>query len=177
MKPIPRIQHIYCLNFFMKLYLVDYIKDLVIPDTNKRLNSAMNLSEYFCVIGCRLIMCFYAGNSIRDLFLKYTIIPQKGVPICLNHIIYGRRLEKITQVMSCTNLFIPEFNDPFFQQRQMWEGWNNNMTENSEPSRVSVLDDSIQECINLYTFPGCMFFPCEPHHFGNECHTISCTKS
>ena len=35
----------------MKLYFMDYIKDVVIPDTNKRLNAAMNLRNYFRVIG------------------------------------------------------------------------------------------------------------------------------
>ena len=45
MTPNPRIQHMSRLDFFMKLYFVDYIKDVVIPETNKCLNSAMNLSE------------------------------------------------------------------------------------------------------------------------------------
>ena len=70
MTPNPRIQHISRLYFFMKLYFVDYINDVVIPETNKRLNSAINLSEYFCVIGCRLIMACYVGHSVRDFFLK-----------------------------------------------------------------------------------------------------------
>ena len=65
---IPNIQHMYRLNVFMKFHFIDYIKHLVIPDTNKRLNSAMNLSEYFCVIGCRLIMACYVGQSDRDFF-------------------------------------------------------------------------------------------------------------
>ena len=80
MTPIPRIHHISCLELFMKLYFVDYIKDVVIPETNKFLNSAMNLSEYFCVIFCRLIMDCYVGHSVRDLFLKDPITPQKGAP-------------------------------------------------------------------------------------------------
>ena len=58
----------------------------------------MNLSDYFCVIGCRLIMACYVGHSSRDIFLKDPTTPQKVAPICLNHIICGRRLKKITQV-------------------------------------------------------------------------------
>ena len=92
MNPNPRIQHMSCLDFFMKFYFMGYIKDLVIPETNKFLNSAMNLSEYFCLIGCRLIMGFYVGHSVRDLFLKDPITPPKSTPIRLNHIISGRRL-------------------------------------------------------------------------------------
>ena len=107
MTPIPRIQHMSRLELFTKLYFMDYIKDLVIPDNNKRLNSTMNLSGYFHVICCRLIMACFAGHSVRDFFFRDHITSQKGAPIQLNHIISGRRLEKITQVMYYTNIFIP----------------------------------------------------------------------
>ena len=76
----------------MKLYFMMYIKDVVIPDTNKVLNSAMNLSDYFCVLGRCLVMACYVCHSVRELFLKYPINPYKGTPIRLNQIIYGRRL-------------------------------------------------------------------------------------
>ena len=114
MTPKPRIQHISCLDFIMKSYFMEYIKYLVIPVTNKHLNSDMNLIEYFHVIGCHLIMACYVGHSVRDLFLKGTITPQKGASVRLNHIVSERLLQKITQVMSYTNLAIPELNDPFF---------------------------------------------------------------
>ena len=59
----------------MKLYFMEYIKDVVIHETNKHLNSDMNLSEYFCVIGFRLIMAWYVGHYARDFFFKDTITP------------------------------------------------------------------------------------------------------
>ena len=176
MTPNPRIQHMSRLEFFVKLYFVDYIKDVVIPDTNKRLNSAINLSDHFCVIVFRLIMACYVGHSLRDFFLKGPITPHKVAPICLNHIISARRLENINQVMSYTNIFIPEFNDPFLQQRQMQEDCNRNMAAHFEPSWVSVLDDSIQEWINRYICPGWIFVPRKPHTFGNDYHTIVCAE-
>ena len=71
---------------------MDYIKDVAIHDNNKRLKSAMNLSEYFCVVGCRLIMACYVDHSARDFFLKDSITPQKGASIHLNHIIFKMRL-------------------------------------------------------------------------------------
>ena len=89
---------------------MDYIKDIVIPETNKRLNSAMNLSEYFSVIGCRLIMACYVGHSVRDSFLKDTITPQKVALIRINHI--------ITKFMSYKNISIYEFNNPFFPKEE-----------------------------------------------------------
>ena len=79
--------------------------------------------------------------------------------------------------MSYTNISITEFNDTFFQQRQMQEGWNKNMAAHFESSWISVTYESIQEWINHYTFPGSMFVPRKPHPFGNEYHTIACDKS
>ena len=151
MNPIPMIQHMYRLELFMKFYFVEYIKDLFIPETNKRLNSEMNFSEYFRVIGCRLIIDIYVGHYVRKFFFKDPINPQKGVPIRLNHIISVSHIENITQVLFYINLSIPDFSDPFFQQRQMQEGWNKNMAAHFYPSWVSVLDDSTQEWINHYT--------------------------
>ena len=138
---IPSIQHMYSLNFFIVLLLMDYIQDIVIPDSNKSLNSLMNLREYFIVIGCRLIMACYVGHYVRDLFLKEPITPQKGTPIRLNHIIYGRCLDRITQVMYYTNTAINEFNDNFFQQMQIKEGWKKNKAAHFNSSWVSVLDE------------------------------------
>ena len=53
------------------------------------------------MIAFRLVVVYYVCRSIRDLVLKYPITPRKGAPIRLNHIILGRRLEKITQVILC----------------------------------------------------------------------------
>ena len=111
-------------------------------------------------------MACYVGPSDRDLFLKDTIIPQKGSPIRLNHIISVRRLDKIIQVMSYTNLAIPDFNYTFLQQRQMQEGWNKNMVAHFDPSCFSVIYESIQECINRYNCPVWMFVPRNPRPFG-----------
>ena len=65
----------------MKFYFMEYIKDIVIPETNKCLNSDMNLSEYFHVIGCCLIVAFCVGHYVRDFLLKDPITPQKVTPI------------------------------------------------------------------------------------------------
>ena len=67
MTPIPRIQHISRLHFFMKLYFMDYIKDVVIPETKKLLNSDLNLNEYFCLIGCRLIMALLCWILCQEI--------------------------------------------------------------------------------------------------------------
>ena len=81
----------------------------------------MNFSECFCVTGCRLNMACYVGHSFRDLFLKYPITPQEFAPIRLNHIISGRRLENIPQVMYYTNIAITELSELIFWRHLQYE--------------------------------------------------------
>ena len=50
------------------------------------------------------------------------------------------------------------------------------MAAHFDPSWFSVLDESVQEWINHYTCPGCMFVPRNPHLFGGNYHTIPCAK-
>ena len=111
--PIQRIQHMSRLDFFIKLCFMEYIKDVVIPKNNKHINSPMNSSEYFRVLGCHLIKACYVGHSVREFFLKDPITPQKGAPIRLNPIISGRHLDKNIQVKSYTNIAITDFSYPF----------------------------------------------------------------
>ena len=74
------------------------------------------------------------------------------------------------------NISITEFNDPFFQQRQIQESRKKNTEAHFYPSWVSVLYDSIQEWINRYTCPGRIFVSLKPHPFGNENNKISCDR-
>ena len=164
-------------EIFLRVYFIKYIKDFVITGTKKRFKSSVVLSEYFCAIGCRLIMTWYVGPSIREFFSKGRIKTNKGDPTHPNQIIYGRRTKKITQPVSYQNLPITDYDDPFFQQRQMEEGWNSNIAGNFYLSWFIVMYESINEWIYLFTFTRWMFFPHNPYPFGKEYHTSVCALS
>ena len=57
-----------------------HIKDVVIPETKKCLNSPLVRGEYFRVIGFILIMACYVGHSVGEIFFKDSITPQKDPP-------------------------------------------------------------------------------------------------
>ena len=113
-----KLYHMLLFDIFCHQYFMKYINDFVVPETIKYLKSIVFLGEYLHGIGCRLTMTCYVGHSVRDLFSKYPITPKKGTHIRLNHIISGRRLEKITQAMSYTNIPIPNYDYPLFK---LWE--------------------------------------------------------
>ena len=116
--PHPRIQHISRLNFSMKLYFVYYINDVVIPE-KKNLHSDMNFGEYFCAIGCRLIMACYVGHSLRDLFLKDTITPRKAHQTVSTKSSLGGALRRSIRLCFQKNIAVPDFNYYFFQKSKM----------------------------------------------------------
>ena len=77
-------------------------------------------------------MACYVGHSFRDLFLKYPITPQEFAPIRLNHIISGRRLENIPQVMYYTNIAITELSELVFWRHLQYEMVANTLDEKTE---------------------------------------------
>ena len=48
------------------------------------------------------------------------------------------------------------------------------LVRNENPSWVSVLDESIQNWLDRYTFPGWMFVPHNSHPFVNKYNIIVC---
>ena len=79
------VHYMWRLDFFYHFHFMKYIKDVVIPENNKPLNSPMVLSEYFRKIGCCLIMAFYFEHSARDLFLKDLVTLKRGPPARLGN--------------------------------------------------------------------------------------------
>ena len=133
-----RVQHMSLFDIFFQMNLMNYINNVDIPDTNKRLKYPVVLDEYLRMIACRLIMACYVDHSVRGLFSNYSIKTQKGNPKCINKIISIRHLRNITYAMSYTNLPIKEYYDPFFRQHQMEEGRNRSME--------AQFDLSISQC-------------------------------
>ena len=49
------------LELFLMCFPVKYIKDVVIPESNKHLERDMTMSEFFTFIGCLLFMACHPG--------------------------------------------------------------------------------------------------------------------
>ena len=84
------------------------------------------------------------------------------------------RFEDILRNLSYTDKNVPAYNDKFFHMRQMEDAWDANTKKVFENSWVSVLDESMQECISKYTCPAWMCVYRKPRPFGNDRHTIAC---
>jgi hypothetical protein len=80
-------------------------------------------------------------------------------------------------VLGYTNEQPPDYGDKFWEVRQMIGAWNKNIKEQFSASWVNCLDESMSIWYIRYTYPGWMFVPRKPHHFGNEYHSICCALS
>ena len=101
----------------------------------------------------------------------------EGLPGRLIKYMSLNRFEDILCNLSYTDKNVPAYNDKLFHMRQMEDAWNVNMTKVFESSWVSVLYESMQECISKYTCPDWMCVGRKPNPFGNERHTIACGLS
>ncbi|KAL7460096.1 hypothetical protein ACHAXS_000564, partial [Conticribra weissflogii] len=83
----------------------------------------------------------------------------------------GRFLQ-ITGAMTYTNNQPPNFEDKFFDVRQIIGAFNMHYETNYSPSWLNCLDESMSSWLNQHC-PGFMYVPRKPHPSGNEYHSIA----
>ena len=170
------IPHLSILGFFLPFYPCDYIKLVIIPQTNNCLaHSDIEFSGFLRFFGCWLYLDCFEVVVYRRIWWSNTEVNMFEVsPGRLTKYMSLNRFEDILRNLSYTDKNFPAYNDKFFHMRQMEDAWNANMTKVFEPSWVSVLDESMQEWISKYTCPAWMCVGRKPHPFGNYSHTIDC---
>ena len=173
-----KIKHYDELQLFQICFPMEYLKEVVVPETNKRLrktkNKTLKLPEFITFLGLTLYMACYEGISDRDLWWSQeTVSPKSGAPFRLGTYMSNNRYSDIMQALSYTNIPAPTtFVDPFHHVRQMQDAFNAHYEENYVPSWFSCLDESMIDWLNKYC-PGWMCVPRKPHPFGNEYFTIA----
>ena len=98
----------------------------------------------------------------------------EGSPGRLTKYMSLNRFEDILRNLSYTDRNLPAYNEKLFHMCQMEDYWNANTTKVFEPSWVSMLDESMQECISKYNCPDWIFVGRKTNFFGDESHTIDC---
>ncbi|KAL9187551.1 hypothetical protein ACHAXT_001654 [Thalassiosira profunda] len=161
-------------ELFLLCFPVKYIKDTVIPETNKHLptNKELTMQEFWRFTGCLFFMACHPGVPDRDLWWSAKdISPEEGAPFRLNAYMTRNRFKDIMGAMRYTNRAQPGYADKFHDVRQMQDEWNKHMAEEYSPAWFNTLDESMNICLNPYV-PGWMVVPRKPHPFGNEYHSI-----
>ena len=165
------------LSLFEHFFPKEFVLETLLPATNENLNISLQYGEFLRFVGVILIMSttHYGGRS--DLWSQQPISPFEGVSFRLNEIMSRYRFDAIVHALGFTNKTPPTYRDRFWEVRDMLAAWNKNMADNFCPSWISCLDESMSKWVNKFTYPGYMCVPRKPWQFGNEYHTICCSKS
>ncbi|KAL7468866.1 hypothetical protein ACHAXS_012884 [Conticribra weissflogii] len=83
----------------------------------------------------------------------------------------GRFLQ-LTGAMTYTNNQPPNFEDKFFDVRQIINAFNMHYESNYNPSWLNCLDESMSSWLNQHC-PGFMYVPCKPHPSRKKYHSIA----
>ena len=160
------------LELFLLCFPINYIKDVVLPETNKHMMKEVTMKEFFKFIGCIFFMSCHPGVGDRDLWwTKRPISLREGAPFRLNHFMKRHRFKSIMGALQYSNKSQPGYVDRFHDVRQMIDAWNNHMSQEYFPGWWNCLDESMSVCHNE-RIPGFMVVPRKPHPFGNEYHSI-----
>lgn len=164
------------LQIWMLCYPVKYFTEVVIPATNPHLKMGdTDLQELICFFGCEKMMACFEGISDRRMwFSKEPINMYAGAPFRLNEYMTGNRFEDIMQALRYTTCDVPDYEDKFYEVREMEDCFNDPYECEYVSSYLTCLDESMAIWLNQYC-PGWMCVPRKPHPFGNKRHTLADT--
>ena len=162
------------LELFRMCFPEGYVRDVVIPMTNKTLTTNMTLKEFYVWLGCLFFMACYEGVPDRDLWWSTKNIDMfDGAPFRLNAYMTKKRFKEITASIQYTDQDAPLlFVDRFHEVRQMIYAFNQHYEQEYTPSWLNCVDESMNSWLNKFA-PGFMTLPRKPHPFGNEYHSIA----
>ena len=88
------------LELFLILFLVEYIKEILLPKTNKLLKHLMDLGEFIRWLGCSFYMGWLVGiSNRRDWWSTAEPRISEGVPFIINKYISRTRFESILSTL------------------------------------------------------------------------------
>lgn len=158
-------------QLFERLFPNEFLKDVIIKQSNKNLHNPMDYGEFLRFLGLWFVMATTEGCERRDFWSGKVVDMFEGAPYRFNNLMERTRFDDILAALRFTNIESTT-TDRFHEIRQLQKEWNENMANNYEPSWINCLDESMSMWTNRYTCPGYMYVPRKPWPFGNEYHTL-----
>ena len=112
------------LGYFVHFLPVEYLKTVVIPQTNAAIKEPVTWEEFLRFFGIIFIMATTQGNARKDFWASDTPEIFSGAPFRLNPYISRRRLERILQNLKLTHDKPPPFKHPFHPVSDLLTAFN-----------------------------------------------------
>jgi hypothetical protein len=92
------------LRLFMLCFPMDYIQNVLLPETNKYVSVEISLRGFFVFLGCLFFMACHPVDGERDVWWsKESISPKAGAPFRLNNYITRNRFKEIMRSIRYTS--------------------------------------------------------------------------
>ncbi len=153
----------------MKLFPSQWLKDVVLDQTNKRLARELTWGEFLRYLGLWFLMSS-VGSSFKKKDFWNTVHfdeREQPCPYFLGKFMSLKWFEQVTHALTFTDVNKPTFRDQFWEIPQAVIEWNKNIADVFSSGRVLCLDESISIWHSMWTCPGWVFCPPKPHPFGN----------
>ena len=126
---------------FLIFFSRRFIKDIVVEETNNKLENTTNFGEFLRYIGIWVIITKACpGKMSHNKFRSHEPVSRKtGAPFRLS----GRRFNEITQALCFTSKDSPQDRDPFWEVRELIRAWNANMMDNFVSGWINCVDESM----------------------------------
>ena len=164
--------HLSRMQMFELLFPIDFVKNNMIPEMNKKLGDAVgkeiSYGEFLQFVGIILKISSVIGPDRHDFWNTTSDI----APFKFNDIMSKHRFDSILHSLAFTDREAPAYNDKFWEVRDIIDAWNDNMKKVYLPGWINDLDESMSKWIEQFTCPGFMIVPRKPWPCGNEYHTI-----
>ena len=82
---------------------MNWVTDVLIPSTNKKLGKPIRLKELFTFLGCILTMATFKGHSRSDWWSKTEVTMNSGAPFRLRRYMSETRFREIDKALTLTD--------------------------------------------------------------------------
>ena len=133
---------------FKILFPLDYLKQVIIPQKNKKLKEPTDVYDLLRFIVCCFYMVCWEGIPSRHSWWSVTTTDIfHGSHFLLNEYISRNSFDDILGALRYTNEEV-HYTDTFLKMRQMEKLWNKNMEGKLNPGWINVMDKSIKGLFN-----------------------------
>ena len=117
-----RMNHMPIMVIFLLFFPVNYIKEIVLVETNKYLHHPVLFGELLHFIGCWFVMSFYERIfNHRDWWSPKSVSMHEGSPFSLHKWMPHTSFEYMLRSLYYTDQHLPSFHDPYLHRGQMEE--------------------------------------------------------
>ena len=131
------------IDLFESLFPIEYLKETIIPETNKVLSNPTSYGEILRWIGLWYLMATTSGSKLHDFWSLENINPFRGAQYRFNVYMSRNRFNEIKTALRLSPDNPPAFKDRFWYVRRLIEAWNANMDNNYTPGCIICLDESM----------------------------------